>query len=103
MQKGDQLCILRAEVNAPRDSASTNAERTPHGRRSANTDADALNLLRLVAALTAIGIPLDDDCPYLEPRELIENVERRLVTWTLRVGWASRPPCRATCLAHANV
>ena len=63
MKKGDQLCILRAEVK---------------------TDADALNLLRLVAALTAIGIPLDDDCPYLETRELVENVERRLVTWTLK-------------------
>ena len=62
MKKGDQLCILRAEVK---------------------TDADALNLLRLVAALTAIGIPLDD-CPYLETRELIENVERQLVTWTLK-------------------
>ena len=63
MQKGDQLCILRAEVK---------------------TDADALNLLRLVAALTTLGIPLDDDCPYLETRELIENSERRLVTWTLK-------------------
>ena len=63
MQKGDQLCILRAEVK---------------------TDADALNLLRLVAALTAIGIPLDDDCPYLETRELVEGAERRLVTWTLK-------------------
>ena len=47
MRKGDQLCILRAEVK---------------------TDADALNLLRLVGALTAIGVPLDDDCPYLETR-----------------------------------
>ena len=63
MRKGDQLCILRAEVK---------------------TDADALNLLRLVAALTAIGIPLDDDCPYLETRELVEGAERRLVTWTLK-------------------
>ena len=63
MQKGDQLCILRVEVK---------------------TDADALNLLRLVAALTALGIPLDDDCPYLETRELIDNAERRLVTWTLK-------------------
>ena len=63
MQKGDQLCILRVEVK---------------------TDADALNLLRLVGALTALGIPLDDDCPYLETRELIENTERRLVTWTLK-------------------
>ena len=35
MEKGDQLCILRAEVK---------------------TDADALNLLRLVAALAAIGL-----------------------------------------------
>ncbi len=35
MKKGDQLCILRAEVK---------------------TEANALNLLRLVAALTAIGI-----------------------------------------------
>jgi len=63
MKKGDQLCILRAEVK---------------------TDADALNLLRLVAALTTIGIPFDDDCPYLETRELIESGERRLVTWTLK-------------------
>ena len=63
MQKGDQLCILRVEVK---------------------NDTDALNLLRLVAALTALGIPLDDDCPYLETRELIENSERRLVTWTLK-------------------
>ena len=82
MRKGDQLCILRAEVNAPRDSATTNAERILHGRRSANTDANTINLLRLVAALTAIGIPLDDDCAYLETRELVEGVERRLVTWT---------------------
>ena len=70
MKKGDQLCILRAEVK---------------------TTADALNLLRLVGALTAIGVPLDDDCPYLETRELVESRERRLVTWTLRVGWASSP------------
>ena len=56
MKKGDQLCILRAEVK---------------------TDTDALNLLRLVGALTAIGVPLDDDCPYLETRELIEGRERR--------------------------
>ena len=62
MQKGDQLCILRAEVK---------------------TDADALNLLRLVAALTAIGIPLDDDCPYIETRELLEGTERRTVTSTM--------------------
>jgi hypothetical protein len=63
MKKGDQLCILRAEVKS---------------------DVDALNLLRLVAALTALGIPLDDDCPYLETRELVENRERRTVTWTLK-------------------
>jgi hypothetical protein len=63
MKKGDQLCILRAEVK---------------------TDADALNLLRLVAALTALGIPLDDDCPYIETRELIEKHVRRTVTWTLK-------------------
>ena len=44
MKKGDQLCILRAEVK---------------------TDADAINLLRLVGALTAIGVALDDDCAYL--------------------------------------
>ena len=63
MKKGDQLCILRAELNA---------------------DADAINLLRLVGALTAIGVALDDDCAYLETRELIEARERRLVTWTLK-------------------
>ena len=50
MRKGDQLCILRAEVK---------------------TDSDALSLLRLVGALTAMGIPLDDDCPYLETREVV--------------------------------
>ena len=63
MQKGDQLCILRAEVK---------------------TAADALNLLRLVVALTAIGVALNDDCAYLETRELIESRERRFVTWTLK-------------------
>ena len=63
MQKGDQLCILRAEVKS---------------------DANGLDLLRLVAALTALGIPLDADCPHLETRELIEGAERRLVTWTLK-------------------
>ena len=63
MEKGDQLCILRAEVK---------------------TDADALNLLRLVAALATLGIPLDHDCPFLETRELIDGRERRLVTWTLK-------------------
>jgi len=63
MKKGDQLCILRAEVK---------------------TEADALNLLRLVGALTALGVPLDDDCPYMETRELIEGRERRLITWTLK-------------------
>jgi hypothetical protein len=63
MKKGDQLCIVRAEVK---------------------TDADALNLLRLVAALTAVGIPLDDDCPSLETREIVENRARRTVTWTLK-------------------
>ena len=76
MKKGDQLCILRAEVK---------------------TDADALNLLRLVAALTAIGIPLDDDCPYLETRELVENVERRLVTGSRRTD-----PQRQTVRARAD-
>lgn len=63
MKKGDELCILRAEIK---------------------TDADALNLLRFVGAFTASGIPLDDDCPYLETRELIEGRERRTVTWTLK-------------------
>jgi hypothetical protein len=63
MQKGDQLCILRTEVK---------------------TEADVLNLLRLVGALTALGIVLDDDCPYLETRELLESRERRVVTWTLK-------------------
>ncbi len=90
MRKGDQLCILRTEVK---------------------TEADALNLLRLVGALTALGIPLDDDCPYLETRELLDDRERRVVTWTLKArsicgqhdtrklievwhdpGWASRNP-----------
>ena len=44
MKKGDQLCILRAEVK---------------------TDADALNLLRLVAALTALEAipPASDAAP----------------------------------------
>lgn len=63
MEKGDQLCIVRAEVQ---------------------TEAEATNILRLIAALTAIGISLDDDCPYLETRDLVDGTERRLITWTLK-------------------
>src|ERR1051325_9843429 len=63
MKKGDQLCILRVDgADAPLFA----------------------NTLQLVAALTALGIALDDECPYLETRELIEERERRLVTWTLK-------------------
>lgn len=43
-----------------------------------------VNTLQLIAALTALGILLDEECPYLETRGLIEPRERRLVIWTLK-------------------
>jgi hypothetical protein len=54
MQRGDKLIIIR------------------------NVDAT------MVAALTALGIPLDSDCPYQETRELIDGREERVVTWVLK-------------------
>lgn len=62
MQRGDKLIIIR-DVDA--DPAT-----------SAKTD--------LIAALTALGIPLDTDCPYQETRELIDGREQRVVTWVLK-------------------
>ena len=47
-------------------------------RAEVKTDGDALNLLCLVGARTAIGISPDDDCPYLETT----NLPR-----TLSAGW----------------
>lgn len=60
MQRGDKLIILRET-----DPAT-----------SSKTD--------LIAALTALGIPLDSDCPYQETRELIDGGERRVHTWVLK-------------------
>ena len=54
MQRGDKLIIVR------------------------NVDAT------IIAALTALGITLDADCPYQETRELIDGRETRVVTWVLR-------------------
>lgn len=54
MQRGDKLIIIR------------------------NVDAT------MVPALTALGIPLDADCPYQETRELIDGREERVVTWVLK-------------------
>ena len=54
MQRGDKLIIVR------------------------NVDAT------IIAALTALGITLDVDCPYQETRELIDGRETRVVTWVLK-------------------
>jgi|GEM_PF-1231724 len=62
MQRGDKLIILR-EIDA--DPAI-----------SGKTD--------LIAALTALGIPLDTDCPYQETREMVDGHEQRVVTWVLK-------------------
>jgi hypothetical protein len=62
MEKGDQLCILRDHSEDPRSSEIT----------------------RLVAALVALGIPLDPECGYIETREIVNGWEQRVVTWTLR-------------------
>jgi len=62
MEKGDKLCIVR----------------------DASPDPLASDITRLVAALVALGIPLDAECGYLETRELVEGSEHRVVTWTLK-------------------
>lgn len=61
MQKGDKLIIVREIDTDPRDS----------------------HITRMIAALTALGIPLDCDCPFQETRELVEGREQRVVTWAL--------------------
>lgn len=62
MQRGDKLIILR-DVDA--DPATSD---TP----------------KIIAALTALGIPLDTDCPYQETREMIDGQEQRVRTWVLK-------------------
>ena len=61
MQKGDKLIIIRDVDIDPRESRTT----------------------RMIAALTALGIPLDCDCPFQETRELVDGKEQRVVTWAL--------------------
>lgn len=61
MQKGDKLIIVREIDTDPRESRTT----------------------RMIAALTALGIPLDCDCPFQETRELVDGKEQRVVTWAL--------------------
>lgn len=62
MQRGDKLIIIR-DVNA---------------------DPITSEIANMVAALTALGIPLDADCPYQETREMINGQEQRVVTWVLK-------------------
>lgn len=62
MQRGDKLIIIR-DVNA--DPATS-------------------EIPNMVAALTALGIPLDTDCPYQETREVVDGREHRVVTWVLK-------------------
>jgi len=62
MQKGDKLVILR-EVDI--DPATS-------------------KLTQMVAALASLGIPLDEDCPYQETREMIGDTEQVVVTWVLK-------------------
>lgn len=62
MQRGDKLIILREIDTDPATSGTTD----------------------LIAALTALGIPLDTDCPHQETREMVDEREQRLVTWVLK-------------------
>lgn len=62
MQRGDKLIILR----------------------DVDTDPATSEIPNMVAALTALGIPLDSDCPYQETRERIDGREQRVVTWVLK-------------------
>jgi len=62
MQRGDKLIILR----------------------DVDTDPATSEIPNMVAALTALGIPLDSDCPYQETREMIDGKEQRVVTWVLK-------------------
>ena len=62
MEKGDQLCIIRDNSREP----------------------GASDITRLVAALVALGIPLDRECGYIETRELVDGWEQSVVTWTLK-------------------
>lgn len=62
MQRGDKLIIIRDVDTDPLTSPTT----------------------AMIAALTALGIPLDTDCPYQETRELIDGREQRVVTWVLK-------------------
>ena len=70
MRKGDKLCILRDTSPDPQGSDTT----------------------KLVAALAALGIPLDPDCGYSETRELVDGNERRVITWALQA--------QSTCGRH---
>lgn len=62
MQRGDKLIIIRDVNTAPAKSEIPN----------------------MIAALTALGIPLDTDCPYQETREIIDEREQRVATWVLK-------------------
>ena len=62
MQKGDKLVILREVDTDPATSPMT----------------------QMIAALAALGIALDEDCPYQETREMVNGVEQVVVTWVLK-------------------
>ena len=62
MQKGDKLVIIR-EVD---------------------TDPLTSDVTRMIAALAALGILLDEDCPYQDTREMVAGAEQRVITWVLK-------------------
>ena len=62
MQRGDKLIIIR----------------------DVEVDPSKAEIPNMVAALTALGIPLDIDCPYQETREVVDGRESRVVTWVLK-------------------
>ena len=60
MNEGDKICIVR--------EAGENAE----------------PVLAMVAALVSLGVQPYDSQPYLETREIVDDIEKRVVTWCLQ-------------------
>ncbi len=59
MQRGDKLIVVRDARAQP-------------------------EIAMMIAALVTLGIPLDDDCPYQETREIVNGREQRVSTWVLK-------------------
>ena len=62
MQKGDTLVIVREK----------------------DTDPETSNRTAMAAALATIGIALDEDCPFQETWEVVNEVQERVVTWVFK-------------------